>query len=79
MEASNIPAFQTEDFMPPANELKSRVDFIYENDFTENEPDKYWKHVGKKWNDSLESFVGKRKAMEAAVGQIVSPERCSRR
>ena len=30
MEASNIPAFQTEDYMPPANELKSRVDFIYE-------------------------------------------------
>src|SRR5712692_7808119 len=29
LEASDIPAFQTEDFMPPANELKSRVDFIY--------------------------------------------------
>ena len=28
MEASNIPAFQTEDYMPPPNELKSRVDFI---------------------------------------------------
>ena len=29
MEASNIPAFQIEDYMPPPNELKSRVDFIY--------------------------------------------------
>ncbi len=28
MAATNIPAFQTEDFMPPANEVKSRVDFI---------------------------------------------------
>jgi hypothetical protein len=27
MEANNIPAFQTEDHMPPADELKSRVDF----------------------------------------------------
>ncbi len=73
MDASNIPAFQTEDFMPPENELKSRVDFIYQDDFTELQPDKYWKHTGKKWNDSLESFVGKRKAMEAAVAQIVAP------
>jgi hypothetical protein len=32
MEANNIPAFQEEDFMPPANELKSRVDFIYDED-----------------------------------------------
>jgi hypothetical protein len=73
MEASNIPAFQTEDYMPPENELKSRVDFIYENAFSENEPDKYWKHVGKSRNDALESFIGKRKAMEAAVSQIVAP------
>jgi transglutaminase-like putative cysteine protease len=73
MEATNIAAFQTEDFMPPANELKSRVDFIYEDDFTEREPDKFWRHVGKKRSDYLESFVGKRKAMEAAIAQIVSP------
>ncbi len=73
MEASNIPAFQTEDYMPPENELKARVDFIYENEVLETEPDKFWKHMGKKWNGSLEGFVGKRKAMEAAVSQIVAP------
>jgi hypothetical protein len=32
LEASNIPAFQTEDYMPPADELKSRVDFTYTED-----------------------------------------------
>ena len=73
MEASNIPAFQTEDFMPPENEVKGRVDFIYENEFSETEPDKYWKHVGKKRNDFLEAFIGKRKAMESAVAEIVGP------
>ena len=73
MEANNIPAFQEEDFMPPANELKSRVDFIYDTDSFEADPAKFWKRTGKKWNDSLESFVGKRKAMEEAVRQIVSP------
>jgi hypothetical protein len=59
--------------MPPENELKSRVDFIYERDYTETDPDKYWRHVGKNWNDYLEGFVGKRKAMEAAVSQIIAP------
>ncbi|HWZ82423.1 MAG TPA: DUF3857 domain-containing protein [Terriglobales bacterium] len=73
MDASNIAAFQTEDFMPPENELKARVDFIYEDSFSETQPDKYWKQVGKKRNDNLESFIGKHKAMEAAVAQIVAP------
>ena len=73
LEASNIPAFQTEDYMPPENEMKSRVDFIYSQDSFEKEPDKYWKKVGKKRNDQLESFIGKRKAMDQAVSEIVAP------
>jgi hypothetical protein len=73
MEASNIPALQSEDFMPPINELRSRVDFIYTDELPENNPDKFWKNVGKKRNGQLESFVGKRQAMEEAVAQIVSP------
>jgi hypothetical protein len=73
MEASNIPAFQTEDYMPPADELKSRVDFIYEEGFLEKDQASYWKKIGKKGNGDLESFVGKRKAMEQAVAEIVSP------
>jgi Domain of Unknown Function with PDB structure (DUF3857) len=73
MEANNIPAFQTEDFMPPANELKSRVDFIYEEGFSEKDQASFWKHFGKQRNGQLEGFIGKRKAMEQAVAQIVSP------
>jgi len=73
MEANNIPAFQTEDFMPPENELKSRVDFIYQESPVETDQASFWKHFGKQRNGQLESFVGKRKAMEQAVAQIVSP------
>lgn len=73
MELQNVPAFQEEDFMPPPNELKARVDFIYEDEFLEGSADSYWRHVNKKRDDALESFVGKRKAMEEAVSQIVSP------
>lgn len=72
LDTSDVPAFQTEDYMPPENELKSHVDFIYSEDSFENTPDKYWKKWGKKHNDQLESFVNKRKAMEQVVGSIVS-------
>jgi Domain of Unknown Function with PDB structure (DUF3857) len=72
LEANNIAAFQTEDYMPPQNELKARVDFVYSEDF-EIQADKFWKKEAKKENDQVESFIGKRKAMEQAVAQIVSP------
>ncbi len=73
MEASNIPSFQTEDFMPPENELKSRVDFTYTEDFNAKDAKEFWTNRGKKLNGYVEGFVGKRKAMEQAVAQIVSP------
>ena len=73
MEAHDIPAFQTEDYMPPPNELRSRVDFIYEEGLAEKDQGSFWKKYGKQRNGQLESFIGKRKAMEQAVAQIVSP------
>lgn len=73
LEVNNIPAFPTEDYMPPENDMKSRVNFIYSEDLPEPDLDKFWRKVGKKLNDRTENFVGKRKAMEQAVSQIVSP------
>lgn len=71
MQVTNIPAFQTEDYMPPANELKSRVDFTYTEDQEPN-AEKFWKNYGKKLNSKVESFAGKRKAMEEAVNTVIS-------
>jgi Domain of Unknown Function with PDB structure (DUF3857) len=73
MEAHDIPAFQTEDYMPPADEMRSRVDFIYEEGLAAKDEASFWKNFGKKKNGQLESFIGKRKAMEQAISQIVSP------
>ncbi|MBZ5586239.1 MAG: DUF3857 domain-containing protein, partial [Acidobacteriia bacterium] len=73
MEASSISAFQEEEFMPPENELKSRVDFIYQQGFPDKDADAFWKKVGTRWNDGLDRFLGKPKPMEEAVRQIVSP------
>ncbi len=73
MEANNIPAFQIEDHMPPENELKYRINFLYHEGPVEMNADKYWTDFGKKQNGYVEDFVNKRKAMEQAVAQIVSP------
>jgi hypothetical protein len=72
MQANNIPSFQTEDFMPPENELKARVDFTYTEDFDAKDATEFWRNRGKKLNGYVEGFVGKRKAMEQAVTQIVA-------
>jgi Domain of Unknown Function with PDB structure (DUF3857) len=72
MEANNIPAFQIEDDMPPEDAMKFRVDFNYNEGIVETDVDKFWRKEGKKQNDRVESFVGKKKAMEEAVGTIVA-------
>jgi len=73
MTTQDVPAFLIEDHMPPPNELKFRVDFIYHDEMPEQDIEKYWKKFSKKQSDRVEGFVGKRKAMEQAVAQIVSP------
>ncbi len=73
MEAHDIPAFQTEDHMPPADELKSRVDFIYSLDPPEQDKNKFWLQVGKKRYEQLNSFLGKRGALQGVVAQTISP------
>jgi Domain of Unknown Function with PDB structure (DUF3857) len=72
MTAVNVAAFKVEDYMPPENELKFRVNFVYNEDAFEQSEDKYWKNFGKKQYGRVESFIDKRKAMEEAVGGIVS-------
>jgi len=72
LQVNNMAAFTTEDYMPPENEVKARVDFIYSDEF-EKDAETFWKKKGKQYNDTVESFVNKKKAMEQALSQIVSP------
>ena len=72
MNAPNIPAFQVEDDMPPAESMKYRVDFNYNEGPVETDATRFWKKEGKKQNEKVESFVGKKKAMEEAAATIVA-------
>ena len=71
MDVNNVPAFQIEDFMPPENELKSRVNFIYTEDESRDAA-QFWRNRGKKLNGFVDAFVSKPKVMQEAVAQIVS-------
>lgn len=74
LEAHDVPAFATEELMPPENELKYRIDFIYVDDGSiDDKPDAYWKRVGKKDWKVVEKFIDRRKVMERAVAEIVAP------
>jgi uncharacterized protein DUF3857 len=73
LETHDVPAFHIEDYMPPENALKYRVDFVYSEENVEKDVDKFWIEQGKKQNGKVESFVGKRKAMEQAVAQMLYP------
>jgi hypothetical protein len=72
LETQDIPAFQIEDYMPPPDEMKYRVNFKY-MDSVEDDPDKFWKTEGKGLYNGIEAFIKQHKAMEDAVFQIVSP------
>lgn len=73
MTVNNVPAFLEEEYMPPENELKFRVIFIYNEEAFEMDPQKFWRKFDKKQYDRMESFIDKKKDLEAAVSQIVSP------
>jgi transglutaminase-like putative cysteine protease len=76
LETHNVPAFVTEEYMPPENEMKFRVDFIYIAD-TDSAPEKdpkvFWKKYGKRAYGHVDDFIDKRRAMAEALQQIVAP------
>ena len=75
LETRDVPAFVIEDQMPPPDQLKYRVDFLYSDNSLalEKDPEVFWKKLGKIRYKSVDSFVGKPRVMEEAVAQIVAP------
>jgi len=75
LETHDVPAFVSEDYMPPADEMKYRVDFVYDSEpMMDKEPADFWKKVGKKRYRIVDDYIDKRRAMEQALAQIVAPD-----
>ncbi len=74
LETHDIPAFVSEDYMPPEDLLKYRVEFVYQSPGDDaKDQAEYWKHFDKERLRDINEFIGARRAMEEAVGQIVAP------
>lgn len=76
MEVHDVPAFVTEDFMPPKEDLEMRVDFVYSDDpstAAQKDPEVFWQRHFKQLFKSLNNFMDEPKAMQKAVAEIVTP------
>lgn len=72
LELKDIPAFQEEDFAPPASVMKWRVNFYYGTDKM-TKPQEFWKNEGKYWGKEVEKFTGRSSAVSSALSQVVAP------
>jgi len=74
LQLHDIPGVAKEDYMPPVESLEARIGFFYreENEPRDETPEQYWKRENKKFNEAIEHFVDKKKALEEDVQKTVS-------
>jgi hypothetical protein len=68
-DAQNVPAIETEDFMPPTDAIIGRVDFYYT--LNENtDVNQYWQAAGLEWNSDAEKFIGHSSAINDEARKV---------
>ncbi|HEU4779514.1 MAG TPA: DUF3857 domain-containing protein [Steroidobacteraceae bacterium] len=74
LETRDVPAFVTEEYMPPEDVMKYRVQFIYEGEESDQkEQDAYWKAFGKRSNSKVQRFIKADRVLEQEVARLVQP------
>jgi hypothetical protein len=70
LDLSDIPAIPDEDWMPPLNTLKWRVEFYYTN--SKSGP-AFWQDAGKRWAKSVEEFTNPNGGLRNAAASLLAP------
>lgn len=70
VDVADIPALPDEDWMPPLNTLKWRVEFYYTSVGTGAA---FWESAGKTWAKEAQEFSNPSGFMKKAVAEIVGP------
>jgi hypothetical protein len=74
LETHDVPAFVTEEFMPPEDVMKYRVEFIYEGDDSDQQDEnEYWKVFGKRSHSQVQRFIKADRALVQEVARLVQP------
>jgi hypothetical protein len=73
LSVENVPAFESEGYMPPEGNYKSAVLFYY---VPKDAPtsDKFWQDYGKQYNDRAEHLLGNYKEVKDAAAEAVGAE-----
>jgi hypothetical protein len=71
LDIQNVPSLDKEDYMPPEEVLKWRVDFFYTLRGT-TDPDKFWKQAGEYWFETSDKFIGRRKGISEEAARTVT-------
>jgi hypothetical protein len=72
LEVNDCPGFDTEDYMPPEDELRPHVDFYYSDRGSET-TDQFWQRIGKERAEYHEGFIGRRNYVSQIAEQTVAP------
>jgi hypothetical protein len=73
LDLESMPAFESEGYMPPEEDLKPQMRFFYVSTGNST-PDKFWQDAGRRWNDEVEHFIGNRKEISQAAAQAIGNE-----
>jgi hypothetical protein len=73
LDVENMPAFESEGYMPPEEDIKPQMRFFYIG-MGSSTPDKFWQDAGRRWNDEAEHFIGNRKEISEAAAQAIGNE-----
>ena len=69
LDLTNVPPMPDEDWMPPMNTLRWRVEYYYTNAKT---PAKYWADTGKLWAKVVEDFTDPTGTIKKAANEMVA-------
>ncbi len=74
LTVNNIDPIWDEAYMPPERTLQARVEFYHrDSDIPTSETqEQFWTRTQKKWFESWEHFIGKKKDMEPEVAKVVA-------
>lgn len=73
LHAENIPAFVSEEYMPPEDDFKPIV-FFYYGGHEIASPDKYWEDAGRAGSVWIEKFIGNFNPVHDLAAQVIGSE-----
>lgn len=73
LHVENVPAFTSEEYMPPEDDFKPSV-FFYYGGHAISSPDKYWEQLGKDEAVWIEKFIGNSQQVRDLATQTIGTE-----